>query len=317
MLLGRLRVVFAAHKRISSILNGESISPPSATCTASDAATKRQKEGLDHDSDAASPALEPAPAYTAIKSRPNTTVRGVIDNSDRVGATDDTLNHTVSDGSRAAARRERRIVLWALRDVAARIVQEEVRHYARTRFVTARLLSEESSVAADSTADTAGLSIVPASVAVRADAVEGSKRGVGISNTSTAVATCDRAVHSCSGSGSGSGSGGGVLLGSDAKGLALLDPTEGGSQKRPSTPVYASHGQPDSTHHRQQQASVQGTIQRAVSATVSSPSAMPLGEAGSALVTPAEDDTRTSSLAGSTKDARKAKQPAEHFSSTR
>lgn len=311
MLLGRLRVVVAAHKRISSILNGGGVSPPSATCTASDAATKLQKEGIDHDSDAASPALGSAPAYTAIRSRPNTTIRGGIDNNGRVGATGHTLSYTVGDGSRAAARRERRIVVWALRDVAARIVQEEARHYARTRFVAARRLSEESSVVADSTADTAGLSIVPASVAVHEGAVEGSERGVGISNTSTTVATCDSAVRS------GNGSGVGVELRSDAKGLALLDPTVGGSQKRTSTPVYASHGQPDSTHHRQQRASVQGAIQKTLSATVSSPSAMPLGEACSAWVTPAEDDTRTSSRAGSTKDARKAKQTAEHFSSTR
>lgn len=36
-------------------------------------------------------------------------------------------------GVEAAAEHELRIVLWALRDTAARIVQEEVRHYARCR----------------------------------------------------------------------------------------------------------------------------------------------------------------------------------------
>lgn len=156
MLRGRLRVVSAAHKRLDSILHAEIINTPrTAARTASGAAAstaRRQKEDIGHTtSDAAFPVRgEAGPIFTAVNARTVVAANkdGIDWNNRQAALIGDMLNCATSDDGKGTAKREGRIVLWALRDVAARIIQEEVRHYARTRFMTTRTFLEDSSVVA-------------------------------------------------------------------------------------------------------------------------------------------------------------------------
>lgn len=138
MLIARLKVVSAAYERILDILP----SLPRLSGEITPHLTEPAAASQDTSCEPPQPSKEEAPSASIRSARaPHQNVQHVASKTaiEVVGRGGDGHEDLALSGA-AAAEREFRILLWALRDVAARVIQQEVRGYARRQIGRRRLL---------------------------------------------------------------------------------------------------------------------------------------------------------------------------------